>query len=123
MTNTHRLISGVLVALGGLVVAALPAVASEPAETPAEPTATRVVSPMVPYEMRNLSEEAQVTVLFEITEKGMVRQVEVEEASHRMLAESVITAVRQWRFAPATIDGEVTAVKVRLPVIFAQSES
>ena len=62
--------------------------------------------------------EGQVEVLFEVDDKGFVRDPEIGFASHRDFGESVKVAVEKWRFSPARRAGIAVSQRVRVPVVF-----
>ena len=75
---------------------------------------TNLVKPQVPYEMTRYGIRGSVDVTFEIDEEGIPQNIEVEQSTNYRYAESVVTALSQWRFEPLE-DGYQ---KYRLPVIF-----
>jgi hypothetical protein len=110
MTNTHRLITGVVVALGGFLGQAASVYGSgEPSSATAfdAKVAAEAVEPIA--EKLSVTAEAETMVLFEINAKGEMREVSMRETSHQRLTESVIEAIRQANNATMAIDQEVTA--------------
>jgi len=51
-----------------------------------------------------------VEVRFYIDETGAVRMPAVDSDAHPYLAETAVTAVKEWRFAPPTHDGRPVLV-------------
>ena len=79
-----------------------------------EPRAIRVVEPMVSYTFGRYGITGKVEVTFQLNEQGHPRNIKVEAASHTEYAESVLNALRQWRFEQP----EVAGITYRLPVLF-----
>jgi TonB family protein len=79
-----------------------------------EPEAIRVVTPVVPHEFARYGITGDVQVTFRIDDEGRTRDIEVETASHHEYAQSVINALRGWRFETPDVPG----MKYRLPVRF-----
>jgi TonB family protein len=106
----HAMMALLLLALGnGVSLLAQP----ETAEL-REPEAVRVVAPVVPYDFARYGITGAVDVTFRIDDEGRTRDIEVESASHHEYAQSVVNALRGWRFeAP-----DVAGIKYRLPVRF-----
>lgn len=94
--------------------------AGESAQTTAktEPVAIKTQAPEVPYDIARLGIEGEVIVLMRVDENGRVQTVQVEKATHPVYADSVVNAVRSWRFEPAKVDGQAVSRQVRLPVVF-----
>ena len=62
------------------------------------------------------------TVLeYTINKKGRVESPKVIFTSAPEFADAAVAAVRKWKFSPATVAGEPTTVRVRVPVTFAFS--
>lgn len=79
-----------------------------------EPEAIKVVVPVVPYDFARYDISGEVEVTFRIDDEGRTQDIVVETASHQEYAESVMNALRQWRFEQP----EVSGIKYRLPVLF-----
>lgn len=108
-TNTRKLIALLLLGLSGAALVAQPGTAEL-----REPKAVEVVTPVVPAEFARYKVGGEVEVLFRIGEDGRPRDVEVVAASHTEYAESVVNALRKWRFEHEN-GGDVL---YRLPVLF-----
>lgn len=77
------------------------------------------VNPVYPAEARAARISGIVIVETTIDETGVVREARVlEEPPSSGLGEAAATAVRQWVFAPALIDGKAVPVVFRLTVNF-----
>lgn len=103
-----------LIALLLLVIGVGPMLAQPETAELREPETIRVVTPVVPYDFALLGIEGRVEVTFRIDEAGRTRDIEVENASHPEYAESVLNALRGWRFEQPEVAGR----KYRLPVLF-----
>ena len=58
-------------------------------------------------------------VRVDVTGRGDVESLELEQSSgNRELDRAALTAVRRWRFRPATRDGREVAASVRVPIHF-----
>jgi protein TonB len=57
-----------------------------------------------------------VEVLFVVTETGKLQQLSFRQPVDPELANAVVDAVMQWRFAPAKVDGVPVARRVLLPL-------
>lgn len=79
-----------------------------------EPEAIEIVTPVVPAEFVRYGIDGEVQVTFRIGEDGRARDIAVESATHREYGESVMNALRKWRFEQP----EVAGIKYRLPVVF-----
>jgi TonB family protein len=94
--------------------------------TPVYHVGCGVTPPRVIYQAPpEYSEEARkkglagtVVVSLVADQKGAVRDVKVERSLQSALDEQAIAAVRQWRFEPATKDGQPVAVQVKVEVTF-----
>jgi TonB family protein len=63
-------------------------------------------------------ERVSVTLQFLVTESGEVRDLEVTESAGPTIDEVVVSAVREWRYDPATIRGVPVTVRVRFRQTF-----
>ncbi len=82
------------------------------------PVAYHKVTPKIPAVSRD-ELKGEVLVLFRIDKEGRVQNIKVESAPTEEHAESVVNAVRQWRFEPVlNAEGKVVTPLVRLPVRF-----
>ena len=109
-TNKYLLIAAALLGLGWSGLSA-----AEPETMELDGLkVTNLVEPEVPYEMTRYGIRGSVDVTFSIDEEGVPQNIEVEKSTNYRYAESVVTALSQWRFEPVE-DGYQ---KYRLPVIF-----
>jgi|GEM_PF-947541 len=109
-----RRVLSLLLAAGLLAPAAVSAAGNDLVP----PRLTRPVDPVYPSDLRDAGVEGQVEVLFEVDNKGFVRDPEIGFASHRDFGESVKVAVEKWRFSPARRAGIAVSQRVRVPVVF-----
>ncbi|MEO6995210.1 MAG: TonB family protein, partial [Lacunisphaera sp.] len=75
---------------------------------PLVPVAT--VSPAYATEAENAGARGKVQVYFYVDQKGDVRLPSVAVETNPYLSEIAVTALRQWRFAPPTRQGEPVLV-------------
>ncbi len=75
--------------------------------------------PGYPFAARRLELEGQVLLRVEVDRAGAVERVTVTRSSgHGLLDEAARRAVNEWRFLPATVDGEAVSGAVDVPVSF-----
>jgi len=82
------------------------------------PRVVEKVMPSYPPEAREARLQGVVIVTAVIAEDGSVGEVEVLKGLPMGLSESAVEAVKQWRFEPATLDGEPVAVYYNLTINF-----
>ena len=80
----------------------------------------RLVTPLPAYTEAAWAQgiEGDVRVRASIDERGEVTGLEVVQGLPYGLTEAAVAAVRQWRFRPATRDGEAVAVDHNLSIRF-----
>lgn len=108
----------VMLSLGAL--ASVAASASTPEQTylencrkdPGVPVPIAVVTPAVGPDYGG----TEVELEFVVDQKGNPAEVSVKSAPDSTVAESVVDAVKQWKFKPAERNGVPVATKVALPV-------
>jgi TonB family protein len=84
-------------------------------------TVPRVVRERKPsYTNAAMRERVQGTVEMEVVvgTDGAVREVEVIRSLHPELDQSAIEAVKEWQFAPGTVNGQAVAVLVNIEMTF-----
>jgi TonB family protein len=76
--------------------------------------------PMPEYDQDSRKKRVQGTVVLSmiVTKEGGTRRITVERSLSPNLDAQAIKAVSQWRFSPATKDGEPVAVKMNVEVSF-----
>ena len=72
------------------------------------------------YSIDSIPAGAQVGLAVTIDEKGEPENIQVVKSYGRFWDERVIEAVRQFKFKPATVDGEPTQVDMNLTVNIAR---
>jgi protein TonB len=100
--------------------------AAAPAAPPGPVTPPRAVAglagnrrPVYPTQARDRGEEGTVLVLVQVTAQGAAASVSVARSSgHPALDEAALTAIRSWKFSPATRGGVPVAAEAEVPVAF-----
>jgi TonB family protein len=83
-----------------------------------EPVAIEKTPPRYPPDARKSKITGVVVADLVIDEIGAVRDVLIEESPSDLLSAAAIEALEQWRFAPATMDGEPVAVRYIVTIKF-----
>jgi TonB family protein len=113
-------------------LAALPAVAPNPAakkwQPPADllenlphegpPKAVYQTRPLYPFEMRRQKISGEVTVDFMVAKDGSVVNAYAIRSSRPEFAAFAVESVRQWHFRPGTKDGQPVDTHMQVPVVF-----
>jgi protein TonB len=81
------------------------------------PVVLSEVKPIYPPKAREARQEGSVVVDALIDAKGLVRQVQVVEGAD-VFREAALTALRQFRFKPALVEGRPVAVRIRYTLRF-----
>ncbi|MEW5853284.1 MAG: energy transducer TonB, partial [Myxococcota bacterium] len=68
--------------------------------------------PVYPEAERARRADARVVLLLTVGEDGSVREVEVVESGGASFDQAAVEAVKRWRFEPARLDGNATAVRI-----------
>jgi protein TonB len=92
----------------------------EPAAVRTPPQPIDRVAPVYPDSARAAGIEGTVVVKTLVGSDGRVMRVDVETGVPGLDA-AALTAVKQWRFKPATVDGKPRAMTVGVPVKFSLS--
>jgi TonB family protein len=82
------------------------------------PTVLSAARPEYPDVAREVRAEGRVMVKVLVLEDGKAGAVEILEASHPLLVNNAIEAVRQTVFAPATLNGVPVRATVVMPFVF-----
>jgi TonB family protein len=82
------------------------------------PTAVRRVEPLYPDEAKTRHISGNVVLEAVIDKTGIVRDVKVVKGLPFGLSESAMDALRQWKFQPATKEGEPVEVKCNMTFAF-----
>lgn len=116
MKNVNKLVA--LLSLGALVPFAASAKTLEQAylesckKAPGVPVPVSVVAP----EVSSYDIGQQVEIVFVVDATGHATDVSVKSGTDSDLAEAAVDAVKQWRFAPAHLNGAPVATKCVLPI-------
>ncbi len=118
--NRHRLALGtavLLLAVSILIPGPIGAMADDPATT-TMPTILDFTPPEYPAAAAEKAIEGRVLLLVEVDEAGQVIAAEVAQGVPECpsMEENAVAAIRQWRFQPATRDGEAVAIWVMVPI-------
>ena len=121
---SHGLINRFLIGalLGGISVAApSSAMVQDVARVPeavVRKVATTVVKPEYPLASKKRGTQGLAVVVVEIDEDGNVTSVEVAEAPDEEIGQSVVRAVKQWKFSPVTAEGKPIKLRGKLTFYF-----
>ena len=74
--------------------------------------------PAYPREFERMGISGEATITFLVTADGRTDQVQVIRATHGAFADAAMTAVRQWRFTPATKNGKPVNCLLVIPMAF-----
>lgn len=85
-------------------------------DTPPAPLKTP--PPKHPANLRRDGVSGIVSVVLVIDSSGKVAEASVSKSTHADFEPATLDAVKNWRFKPATKDGQAVAVKVVLPIHF-----
>ena len=77
----------------------------------------RKVQPVYPPMARTVRMQGIVVLYVLVDEEGYVVEVHVHSGS-ALLRQAAVDAVRQWRYAPALLDNEPTAVETKVRIAF-----
>ena len=84
-----------------------------------EATLIRKVDPVYPMQARTARLSGKVVLSATISTDGSIREVAVTGGSP-VLAAAAKTAVLQWRYRPATLNGNAVEVQKEIVIVFAQ---
>lgn len=86
---------------------------------PTQPLAVDTPPPDYPMELACAGVGGEVVLILSLDAKGVPADVQIENRSRQPALDSAaVTAVRGWRFKPATNRGEPAPTKIRVPVKF-----
>jgi len=83
-----------------------------------EPVVVTRVPPVYPEEARKDRIQGKVVLEVVIDTKGNVTKAEAVESPDPLLSEAALAAVRQWTYAPATLEGKPVKVYLQVTVNF-----
>ena len=78
-----------------------------------QPSVKKSVSPDNPNKITGM-----VTALIVIDADGNVKEASISKSTDSSLEEPVLSALKQWRFAPAQLDGKPIECKIKVPFKF-----
>ncbi|HXN35436.1 MAG TPA: energy transducer TonB [Opitutaceae bacterium] len=122
MKNINKL--ALVLSLGALVPLAASAKTLEQAyiescsKGPDIPVPVAVVAPIT----HSWDEGQEVQIGFVVNKAGYPSDISIVSSNDYDLAEAVVTAVKQWRFTPAQVNGVPVATRVVLPVRVVSSD-
>ncbi|MBN1403158.1 MAG: energy transducer TonB [Opitutales bacterium] len=82
------------------------------------PRPTVQTKPQYPLDLRQAGINGKVEVEFLVDPRGNVRNVKIISSTNPGFDESVLRAVRTWRFEPGKKNGKKVTVRVRVPIPF-----
>jgi TonB family protein len=83
-----------------------------------QPTVLRRVEPEYPEEARAASISGGVAICVEVRPDGIAHNIRVTRGLASVLNQSAIDAIRQWRFQPATKNGQPVTVEANIELTF-----
>jgi TonB family protein len=101
------------------VPTAMPAAPPRVSQGVVEATLIHKVDPAYPMQARTSRLSGKVSLLATISADGSIRELAVTGGSP-VLAAAAKTAVRQWRYRPATLNGSPVEVQKEIIIVFAQ---
>jgi TonB family protein len=94
-----------------------------PEDVVTRPEVTHSVPPSYPRELRKLHEQGkrvhEVVARGVVTREGLLKDVQILKTEHPLFAQSALEALGQWRFKPATVNGQPVAVYYQTVITFA----
>ena len=85
------------------------------------PAPIDTTTPVYPESLIDSGLDGVAKIKFTVNEKGLVEDADVLEATKPEFGEAALVALKQWRFKPATVDGEPVSKKVSIPFQFTAS--
>jgi TonB family protein len=82
------------------------------------PRPVNVIQPELPKNILDTITKGRVLLRLQVSKRGYVTNIEVEESTHVELEEPTLRAVKQWRFAPSLRDGKPAMGLVRIPIVY-----
>jgi len=76
------------------------------------------INPVYPPSERAAGKETKVIVEVYINERGGVDHVEIVKSGGKLFDEAVISAIKKSSFTPAVMEGNLVAVRVKIPYTF-----
>jgi TonB family protein len=107
-----------ILALSAVLHLAAPLTAQDPKPTTTQPKVLYKVEPQYTEEAKTAKISGSVLLSLVVDENGNAQEIQVSRSLDEGLDQNAITAVRQWRFAPATEDGKPVSFPVKIEVNF-----
>ncbi len=82
------------------------------------PISIKRVPPIYPYSMKRSGLIGEVTVSFEVNQKGDVQNPFVVKSNNPGFEAAAIEAVRKWKFKPGIKNGQPVTTKMQIPITF-----
>ena len=77
-----------------------------------------VTQPELPGYIMDKITKGRVLLRLQVSKRGYVTNIEVEESTHEELEEPTLRAVKKWRFAPSIRNGKPAMGLVRIPIVY-----
>jgi len=82
------------------------------------PELKKEVRPSTPMILEAKGWMGEATVGFVVDERGIPRDVHLIKSTERKCGARAMDAVRQWRFSPGRLNGQVVRVALEVPIVF-----
>ena len=112
MKRTRNLIRSIALIAVALMVASL-SHSQDEKKWDEPPSVTKSVAPQNPNKIAGM-----VSANVVIDESGQVESATIHKSTDNALDEYVLSSVKQWRFAPAKLDGKAIKATIRVPFKF-----
>jgi protein TonB len=94
--------------------------AAEEAAFDVRPVPVKTPPPQFPSDMQRQGISGVVAVRVVIDETGAVSECSVSKSSHTEFEQAAVSAVKNWKFKPASKDGVAVKASVVIPIKFTQ---
>jgi protein TonB len=116
--KVNSLLTAALFSIAILSGLATSAHAQDAAEYDVRPMPVKTPPPAYPEELRRDGVKGLVAVRVMIDESGNVTEASISKSSHAGFEQAALTAIRGWKFKPASKGGAPVASKVVVPLVF-----
>ena len=82
------------------------------------PRPIKQVAPRYPPELKRERVEGEVEIVFVVLEDGSIDDLRIKKMSNPAFAESLVEAVKQWKFEPGIKDGRPVKTRIHFPMSF-----
>lgn len=82
------------------------------------PKGLSLIKPSYPNELKRAAIEGSVLVEFIVTKQGSVRSIRIKKSKEKAFSDSVIRAIKRWKFEPGKIKNQPVATRVRQTIKF-----